>query len=47
MVDNILDQKYYRDVLPALAALPEKLELFYEIKANVTFEQLERPAAPA
>src|SRR5207248_10721551 len=40
--DNILDQKYYRDVLPALAALPEKLELFYEITANVTFEQLER-----
>ncbi|HYJ78474.1 MAG TPA: homoserine O-acetyltransferase, partial [Longimicrobiaceae bacterium] len=41
VVDNILDLRYFSEVMPALAAAPEDFTLFYEIKANVTFEQLQ------
>ncbi|HYH79111.1 MAG TPA: homoserine O-acetyltransferase, partial [Longimicrobium sp.] len=41
VVDNILDLRYFEEVMPALAKAPEELTLFYEIKANVTFEQLQ------
>ena len=40
VVDNILDLKYFHDVLPALAAAPEEFTLFYEIKSNISYEQL-------
>jgi ribosomal peptide maturation radical SAM protein 1 len=35
MVDNIIDQHYYADVLPALAAVDWDLRLHYEIKSNI------------
>jgi ribosomal peptide maturation radical SAM protein 1 len=38
-VDNILDMRYFRTVLPALAAGPG-LDLFYEVKANLTAGQV-------
>lgn len=40
VVDNIIDVRYFREVLPHLAAREEKLSIFYEIKANVTYEQM-------
>jgi magnesium-protoporphyrin IX monomethyl ester (oxidative) cyclase len=40
VVDNILDLKYFHEVLPALAAAPEEFTLFYEIKSNISYEQL-------
>jgi ribosomal peptide maturation radical SAM protein 1 len=40
MVDNILDMDYFRDVLPRVAVMGLKVELFYETKANLTKEQL-------
>ena len=39
VVDNILDMKYFRTVLPHLAERPIA-ELFYEIKANLTRDQV-------
>jgi ribosomal peptide maturation radical SAM protein 1 len=41
MADNILDQSYYKELLPALATVPEKYEIYFEIKSNVTFQQLQ------
>jgi ribosomal peptide maturation radical SAM protein 1 len=40
MVDNILDMKYFKDLLPALQRRQMKLALFYETKANLTKAQL-------
>jgi ribosomal peptide maturation radical SAM protein 1 len=40
VVDNILDMHYFKEVLPKLAALPEPIYLFYEIKANLTRQQV-------
>lgn len=40
-VDNILDVGYFDTLLPALAALPEPLSLFYETKANLKRHQVE------
>ena len=40
MVDNILDMKYFKDFLPALAKKNLPLDIFYEIKANLKKEQL-------
>jgi ribosomal peptide maturation radical SAM protein 1 len=40
MVDNILDMKYFKDLLPALQSRQMKLALFYETKANLTKAQL-------
>lgn len=39
-VDNILDMKYFNDMLPALARANRSLQLFYEVKANLTREQI-------
>lgn len=39
-VDNILDMRYFRDFLPALAQEQLGLEMFYEVKANLTRRQL-------
>ena len=39
-VDNIMDYKYYDLLLPKLAQLGADLDLFYEIKSNVTKSQV-------
>jgi len=39
-VDNILDMKYFREVMPELAKSGDKL-VFYEIKANLSRKQVE------
>lgn len=39
-VDNILDMKYFRDLVPELALEGLQLGIFYETKANLTKEQL-------
>jgi ribosomal peptide maturation radical SAM protein 1 len=39
-VDNIIDMRYFRDVLPALAALKLPVQLFYETKSNLRKEQV-------
>jgi ribosomal peptide maturation radical SAM protein 1 len=40
VVDCILDMKYFKDFLPNLAELNPKLEMFYEVKANMKKEQV-------
>lgn len=40
VVDNILDMRYFKDLLPALAQEGRPWELFYEVKANLTREQV-------
>lgn len=40
VVDNILNMKYFKDVLPVLATWEEKPNLFYEVKANLKKEQI-------
>ena len=39
-VDNILDMKYFNDMLPALARSDRDVHLFYEVKANLSREQV-------
>lgn len=39
-VDNILDMHYFETWLPQLAARVERLQLFFEIKANLSREQV-------
>jgi|CXWL01.1.fsa_nt_gi ribosomal peptide maturation radical SAM protein 1 len=39
-VDNILDMRYFRDLIPALATSGLERELFYEVKSNLRREQL-------
>ena len=39
-VDNILDMKYFNDMLPALARAGRSVQLFYEVKANLTRTQV-------
>ncbi len=39
-VDNILDTRYIRTLFPELIRRDRGLDLFYEIKANMRFEQL-------
>ncbi len=41
MVDNILDMKYFENLLPELAATPGMPAIFYETKANLTRKQIE------
>ncbi len=41
VVDNILDMHYFETWLPQLAAQAEKRQLFFEIKANLSREQVE------
>lgn len=45
VVDNILDMRYFKTLLPLLSDEPLDLELFYEVKANLTFEQVRQLAA--
>ena len=35
VTDNILDMRYFKDFVPALAARPTKAALYYEVKANL------------
>lgn len=39
-VDNIMDTHYFRDVLPELKRRKLSLTLFYEVKANISKEQV-------
>jgi ribosomal peptide maturation radical SAM protein 1 len=39
-VDNILDMKYFSDMLPALASSGRSLQIFYEVKSNLSREQV-------
>jgi ribosomal peptide maturation radical SAM protein 1 len=39
-VDNILDMQYIDTLFPMLASSGLKLEMFYEVKANLRFDQL-------
>lgn len=39
-VDNIMDVQYFRDLLPELKRRKLDLHLFYEVKANMTKEQV-------
>ena len=41
MVDNILDMRYFRDLIPALAEESADLHLFFEVKANLRKDQLQ------
>ena len=40
VVDNILDMRYFRDFIPALARERLDIQLFYEVKANLTKDQV-------
>lgn len=40
MVDNILDMRYFRDVLPELRSIRPPLQLFYEVKSNLREEHV-------
>jgi ribosomal peptide maturation radical SAM protein 1 len=40
VVDNILDMRYFQDLLPALAKRQLPVTLFYEVKANLRKDQL-------
>lgn len=40
MVDNIIDMKYFKDVLPKLEASEWDLRLHYEVKSNLTEDQM-------
>ena len=40
-VDNILDFRYFKSVLPRVAELGLGLRVFYEVKSNLTREQVE------
>jgi ribosomal peptide maturation radical SAM protein 1 len=39
-VDNILDMKYFATMLPALAEVASPIQLFYEVKANLSKAQV-------
>ena len=45
VVDNILDMHYFRTLLPMLAEERHDMSLFYEVKANLTLEQVQLLAA--
>ena len=40
MVDNILDMNYFRELLPDLGKEKLPIQIFYEVKANLTKEQI-------
>jgi ribosomal peptide maturation radical SAM protein 1 len=44
-VDNILALDYFEDALPRLAEHPEKLSVFFEVKANLKRHEVEQLAA--
>jgi ribosomal peptide maturation radical SAM protein 1 len=39
-VDNILDMRYFRDLIPELARSGPRAQIFYEVKANLSREQV-------
>lgn len=41
MVDNILNMRYFHDLIPRLRDLHLDLDIFYEIKANLTRQQVQ------
>lgn len=41
LADNILDMHYFKDMLPALAKSHKSYHLFYEVKANLSRQQVE------
>jgi len=41
VVDNILDYAYFQEMIPALAKNAKKVDLFYEVKANLRRSQVE------
>lgn len=41
VVDNMLDMRYFHDMLPALARTQWSVSLFYEVKANLTRRQVQ------
>lgn len=41
VVDNILDMRYFHDLIPALAEEGMDLQLFFEVKANLRKDQLQ------
>jgi ribosomal peptide maturation radical SAM protein 1 len=45
VVDNILDMGYFKSLLPMLAADPHRPALFYEVKANLSRQQVALLAA--
>lgn len=44
MTDNIMPMRYLRELLPDLAARGPRMKMFYEVKANLTVEQLDTMA---
>ena len=44
-VDNILDMKYVTTLFPKLAEADFKLDIFYEVKANLRYDQLKQMRA--
>lgn len=44
-VDNILDFRYFKTLLPELSRLPQPMEIFYEVKSNLGRSQIELLAA--
>ncbi|MES2045404.1 MAG: RiPP maturation radical SAM C-methyltransferase [Pseudomonadota bacterium] len=44
MTDNIMPMRYLRELWPALAARGPRMKMFYEVKANLTEEQLDTMA---
>lgn len=44
-VDNILDMKYVTTLFPKLAAADFKADIFYEVKANLRYDQLKQMRA--
>lgn len=44
MMDNVLSMKYFQTLLPALEKNPPAVDLFFEIKSNITGEQVEKLA---
>jgi ribosomal peptide maturation radical SAM protein 1 len=45
IVDNIIDHRYLKTLLPALEAAPEPFEFFYETKSNLRRDQVSQMAA--
>jgi len=43
-VDNILSARYFKTVLPRLSQLDTKCDIFYEVKANISKDQVEQLA---
>lgn len=41
MVDNIIDMRYFKSLLPRLAACDWDLRIHYEVKSNLTWEQVQ------